>query len=355
MSTDIVNEIVLHSEPPASPPLLLIPPRPLWIEFLLHFCTFGLYTSYWFMRRMQEFKRIYATDSRPWLWIFVPLVVVAQLFALPKFVALLNRFEHDCNISEWRAWRGGWYVLVILLTIGFNVAEKYEFPWWFLPAGMFAWAALFTAIQARIDNVKRNQINYGFFIRRHVLAIPEMIILLVMVPACLYLLFVISKDHIFDSTLEKFDKNSVYVDNKNHFKLLISSEGWKSVEKGTHSTGDAILELQGAFPSIYFVIFSHSIDSTLSDIAFARQNEIVDSTPSSECKQLREFSASGESVVAKVVCTSSMMTNRVLEIVTVIETSTGVIEMYGSMNMAQKSFDQYKADFEKMSSGLEAL
>lgn len=355
MTADVNSDETVAETVVSSPNPFLTPPRAAWIEFLLHFSTFGLYTSYWLVRRMQEFKRMYATDSRPWLWLFVPLIIIAQLIALPKFVALLNRFEHESGVPEWRAWHGVWYLLVILATLCFNLSDKYEFPWWFLPVGLTCWAALFTTVHHRIDTAKKHQTTYGFISRQRAMAIPEMIIVAIMLPVSLFLCFILAKDAFFDNTLEELESGSVYTDEKYQFKLPIHGKGWSSVTLGTHSNGEAKLELQGALSEMYFIVFSHSVDDTLNSIAYARQNEIMDETPSSRCKHLRVFSVNGDSVIAKITCTSSVLNSPVLETVTVIETPTGIVEMYGYMSSVKNTFNEHKAEFEKMASGLEPL
>lgn len=355
MTADVkFTDSVLDAESPSST-ILLSPPRAAWIEFLLHFSTFGLYTSFWLVRRMQEFKRIYTTDSRPWLWLFVPFIVLAQLIALPRFVGFINRLERESGITEWSAWRGAWYLFVILLTLATNIADKYEFPWWFLPVCISSWAALFTVVHCRIDAAKKNQTTYGFLIRRRSIAIPETIILIVMLPVSLLLCFVLAKDGLLNAKLEKLESGSVYQDSVHQFKLSIESNDWHRIEVGTYSNGDAVLELQGPLSDMYFIVFQHAVDDSVNDIAYSRQNEIMEETPASKCKHVRMLNTKGDGVIAKIICTSTIVTNPVLETVTVVETPKGVVEMYGYMTSVKNTFADYRADFEKMAAGIESL
>lgn len=355
MTADVNSDKALLEAVSSPPNSLLVPPRAAWIEFILHFSTFGLYTSYWFVRRMQEFKRIYALDARPWLWFFVPLIIFAQMAALPTFVKLLNRFEYDSGVPEWRAWYGIWYVLVILLTLSFSVSERYEFPWWFLTVGLVCWATLFTVINYRINTAKKNQTIYEFEVRRYAVSIPEIVVLLIMLPVSLFLCFISSKDALFGNTLEKLESGSVYESEKYLFKLPIKGDGWSSVELGTHSNGEAYLELQGVLSGMYFIVFTHGIDKTVNSIAYARQNEIMDESPASQCRHLRVLNNKGDGVIAKITCASTALGNPVLETVTVIETTAGVVEMYGYLSSMKNTFKDYRAEFEKMAAGLEPL
>lgn len=355
MTADVNPENAVPETVPPSPNPRLVPPRAAWIEFLLHFSTSGLYTSYWFVRRVQEFKRIYATDSRPWLWLFVPFIILAQLIALPKFVSLLNRFERDSGVSEWRAWFGAWHVLIILLTLCFNLSGRYEFPGWFLVVGLSCWAALFTTIHCRINKAKQHQTLYEFEIKHRAMAIPEILILLIMLPITLTLCFISAKDALLGNTLEKLESGSLYQNEDHLFKLPIVGDGWRSVALGTRSSGGSYLELQGPLSGMYFIVFSHGVDETVSGIAYARQNEIMNETPASRCRHLKVLNSKGDGVIAKITCTSTLLANPVLETVTVVETSAGIVEMYGYLMSVTNTFKDHQANFEKMAAELEPL
>ena len=94
-------------------------PRSLWLEFILHFSTLGVYTAFWFVARVREFNHLSKTDFTPWLWFLVPFFWFAQFFALPKFNKALNNLAEEHNLPKWNAWYGGWTLSVILITLKF--------------------------------------------------------------------------------------------------------------------------------------------------------------------------------------------------------------------------------------------
>ena len=137
-------------------------PRTPWMEFLLHFSTFGVYSGVWLALRVREINRVSDTKFTPWLWFFVPAFAIAQIFALPKFTRALNRVGDDVGVRPWHAWHGGWVACILAMTVAFNVSEKVEFPSWTFLVGMLVWAGLFTSAQPHVNAVKRNLTNVRF-------------------------------------------------------------------------------------------------------------------------------------------------------------------------------------------------
>ena len=352
MTTDL-NIAVDHSTATSS--LLVSPPRSLWLEFLLHFSSCGLYTSYWLFCRTREMNRVRNENFVPWLWLLAPFFSLALLVALPRFVAALNRWEKANQLSEWRAWRGVWYWLVFALAVCFNLPSFYETLIWCLPFGLVLWSGLFVVLQTRVDAIKRAQKNLAHQDRSMALAIPELLLIIIMLPLVLVISVILMWDAWKLSGLETYRQGIVYTNTQYQFRLPISMEGWAAVPAGTHSTGDAVLELQGPRMEMYFVVFHHDLNDSLNDIAYARLNEIKAEDADSQCQQKRVLSADGKSVIAKILCESIFLGSPYVNVVTVIETQAGVVELYGYFSSDARVFEKQRAAFVDMAAGFSPL
>ncbi|MCW8092597.1 hypothetical protein [Alteromonas sp. ASW11-130] len=84
-----------------SSPKLVAPPRNFIWEFLLFFCTGGLYSMLWFRLIARDCKHICGKPDSPILWLLVPLIPPAQPFALPHLFAAIRECEKQINIRPW--------------------------------------------------------------------------------------------------------------------------------------------------------------------------------------------------------------------------------------------------------------
>ncbi|MES2675844.1 MAG: hypothetical protein V4660_16510 [Pseudomonadota bacterium] len=335
--------------------IVLAAPRPWWIEFLLHFSTFGAYTSIWLFLRTREFKAIFNAPLKPWLWLFVPVMAIAEIIALPKFTKHVNALEERANLKPWNAWYGTWYLLVILLTIAFNVSDKYEFPGYFLLFGLLLWAGLFSVLHDRMNKAKAQLKEYTYTSKKYYLSIIERVILLLLFPITLYFSLTLAIKPLFEKTINVLATNSVYIDKKNNFELPINDKGWKTVAMGTHSDGSAIVEFQGPLDDMYFVVFHHGHDETLNSVSYSRINSAVEENKDAKCIHTRTLSKDQKSVVAKASCKWRVLNNPVLMTVTVIETPTGIIELNGHMSSVSASYAKHEQKMLTMAAGFSPL
>ena len=68
-------------------------PRSWLVEFLLIFSTFGVFACVWMVYRISELRKLTNEKFRVWLWFFVPLFALAQIFAFPKFTRAVKNIE----------------------------------------------------------------------------------------------------------------------------------------------------------------------------------------------------------------------------------------------------------------------
>ncbi len=331
----------------------IAPPRPAWLVFSLMFGSCGLYPITWLFYRTREFKFILKNSLKPWLWIFVPLAALPQLFALPRFVKDLNKIELEANLPTWNAWHGAWYALVIILTIIFNLTDKIELPRWSFFPFLVLWSLLFTVIDQRIAQAKKVLTQYEYKKYKYRISKIECLTLLIALPFTLFLTYTLVAPDI--NTIQKLSDSSIYTNTKNKFTLPILENGWVIVKNGTHSNGDAILELHGPLHDMYFIAFQYARDESINSIMTSRLNAIIDNLSNANCNQTREFSRNAETVIAKAFCTGTFVNEKVIDTATIIETKEGFFELYGHMSSTAKSYAEHEKNFKAMAAGFSPL
>jgi hypothetical protein len=334
-------------------PIKLKAPRAWYLEFLLHFFTFGTYSNFWLVGRIREFKRIHNESYTPWLWIFVLIAPLAQLFALPKFINSVNRIEEDAGIPEWKAWGGGWIFAVFAISAGFNISAKYETPSWLIILALVLWAALLTKADQRIGTAKTHLTQYQYTTPKYTFYLFEILLLICFTPLLCLLCYVEFKETILERPIENYGPNTTFSDSENGYSLPIAGKNWRRVAIGTHSSGDTEVEFSGTLSDMYFVVFNYGIDESVSDLAYRRLQGMVEDGVT--CSHLHELSKDEQSVIAKIACTSTSLGDPVLETLTIIETQKGIFELYGHLSSPKNTYPKYADDFKKMAQGFAPL
>ncbi len=351
----VENEVKEVTDESSLNELVISAPRSLWMEFILHFSTLSIYTCFWFVARTREFNALSKKKFTPWLWFFVPFIVIAQLIALPKFNNALSELAEEHNVSIWNAWYGGWTLGVVLITLAMNISDKIEFPGWTYLVGVILWSILFTVIQAQINKVKENLRDVTFKGSRHNYTKLEWFFVVPLFPLSLIFMFYIAIDPLFNKQLSTLSENTLYTDPQNIYSLPIIGKGWSIVENGTHSNGEAELELQGPLSDMFFIIFSHGVDESIESISHWRTEQLYDELSGVKCEENRSFAKLTLSIVSHVQCSGRNIGDSVLATVSLIETDKGIYELYGMLSSVKYSFKNNESMMKKMSKGFEPL
>ncbi len=326
-------------------------PRPVWVEFCLHFFCFGLYTNIWLVGKIREFKRIHNESYTPWLWFFVPFVPLANLIALPKFVRSLNKLEDEAKVERWNAWKGFWVFGIFVLSVLFNISNHYELKQWMLVLILLVWAAFFCVANHRINAAKIKIERFEFKPNRFIFSVLEMVLLVLGVPLMLFIIYLSLTTEIFVPG-KSYTSTDVFKSENSGYKFSIVGDGWRQVAIGTHSNGDAEVEFSGPLQDMYVLVFSPVQGSAVSSLAY---NRLSTYDTSYNCKHEHEFNKKGTGVTARVTCTSTSVGDPAVDLSTFIETDKGVVEMYGHLSSPKNTFAKYKVGFTKMVEGFEPL
>ncbi|MCP5013166.1 MAG: hypothetical protein GY942_24575, partial [Aestuariibacter sp.] len=113
------------TEPESLPALK--PGRHIALEFLLHFCTFGIYTCFWCVTATRDLKRAFNKEFTPLAWFWVPLVFLAQVFMLPRLLSAIEEAEQAQNLKGWSDWTNRlWLILTCGIGLFFAITSKID-------------------------------------------------------------------------------------------------------------------------------------------------------------------------------------------------------------------------------------
>ena len=335
--------------------LVIKSPRSPVLEFILHYSTFGVYTGFWFVGRVQEFKKLNNVSAIPWLWFFVPHVFLAQLVALPKFIDQLRTTESKNNIEPWAAWGGGWIASVLLLTGTFNLLNSSVFPdWVYLPA-LVAWGIVFSVIQGRINNLKNHLQNVTFIGGYKKYNVIEWIVVVILLPFSTLVVFILSIEPLLVEKIGTLNPNSTYEDINGNYSFPIIGNGWNQVSVGTYSDGAAEFEAQGPVDGMYLLVFKHGVDDNLNSIAAFRTFDNYESAPGVACTETRRFSENNNSIISNIFCEGRYFGDPILQAISIIETDAGIFELYGEINTVRSQFDKHSTSLKRIVRGFKPL
>ncbi len=336
-------------------PIVIRAPRDPKLEFLLHFFTFGLYTSFWLVARIDEIKRITGKPYIPWLWFFVPWIWLAQIFALGKFIGAIQSLEVDNNLPRWRAWGGTWHVSVILITLFLQISDKIPIPIWTILLAFVAISYLFSYVQIRINHIKNALDGVEFTGKRKGYSIIEWIVLVPMLPIVLGLFGYLLISPLLITHLSRLPANSTYEDPQGRFQLPVLEEGWSIVEIGTHSNGEALVEFQGPIDELYMLVFLHDGGSDINSVSRFRIEEAHEDMSQSHCNEKRQFSDNQQSVISVVLCQGKIFGDPSSSTFAFIEADNEVYELYGNLSTIKYSYRKHYPVLTKMTQGFQPL
>ncbi len=335
-------------------PITLAAPKPIWLEFLWVFSTFSFYSCFWLVKRINEIKKWNQSNLTPWLWFFVPLFAIFQIFAFPKMVGEIQTIQKKLNLPLWTAWSFSWHLIIFGTTVFFNISDTYEFPSWTLIVGLLVISTLYSVLANQIKTIKLASTDICLKEPTKALRIIEITIVSILSIIMLIFLLFIAYEGFKGRALENFNTGDTYKNSEDNFQVPIIGKGWIRVNTGTVSDGSSITEFKGPLENMYFVVFSYNKnDETISSISTSRLYNIKDSTPSPQCTQIRHLDKKQTGVVVKIVCKSNLLGSPTVETATIFETEDKIIETYGYLSSMRNTFKKYENDFINMASGFQ--
>lgn len=336
--------------------LVMSAPREPWKEFILHFATFGIYTCFWFVKRIKEVNQLSNSAYTPWRWFFVPLVLLVQLFTLHKFTTSIEQIEKENGITEWKkVWNIVWMAGIVTITGLFNFTNKIELPGWTVLAQLGTMALLFSIFQIRINAIKKTVSGIEFTKSTKGYSIIEWVCVVLLFPFTILITGYLALEPLLTTEIQALESNSIYNDPNRAYQFPVIGENWAIVENETFSDGTAELELKGTLSNMYYLVFFYGHNEDLNSLSYNRFSEAHENMSTVSCTEKRLFSKTQLSIISRHLCYGKSFGDPAIMLSTIIETKKGIYELYGFLSSVSNSFHQYKNDFKKMAEGFEPL
>ena len=314
-------------------------PRSVWFEFFLGLFTFTISWSFWTVMRARDLKRMRSNNFVPWLWFFVPLVVLASLIAYPRMFSELRTIEGSRVNTAWH--KTGWLWIasfVFFSLIAYFASDLEGYLWvWFI--ALVVVHLLLSLLHFRFNRLKHHDAQYLEFTgRRSWYAWWEWLLMIFGIGLVSLLVFGLWDEE--QVTIETLPSTYQYQDEEHGFQLTINGEQWRRVVVGTHSDGTAEVEFSNYSDSAYLLVFEHE-DSTLNSIASFRYGDMFsDFTLEPSCQEKRELNESQTSVESETVCLSEVAQDHEMSVSKLIKVGDFHYELLGYVFDDKK---QYKA------------
>ncbi|WP_428820896.1 hypothetical protein [Microbulbifer sp. MCCC 1A16149] len=339
-------------------------PRAVGWELVLFIATFGLYFSYYLYRLTKDCRTINREPVSPGWWILTPYFLLAQFFAYPRLLRLLENAETRCQLPPaWGGWQKAWLIGMWVVTLLINIADKVpNSDQWFV-AVFFVGTVLFSVLHTRVNRIRSaywEQLSENPIPARRFHAI-EWVISVVCLPVATVLLCVLLfYTQLFGGNqLQQLNNGDIASQEGHPFSIEVKGDHWARVEIGSHSDGTALMELEGANTDAYFVVFPHGKESSLDQISAFRTEEASAEFMQTSCKENREFldggDHTGSQIMASLTCEGSLLGNKVLVTSRSIETDQGIYELYGQLIATKADFAHSLADYQSTEKGFRPL
>ena len=325
--------------------------HPFIIAFL-YFLTFGIYFSFWLVARVREFNKLQSkTKYHPWLWFFLPLIILAQLIALPKFFDQLKTLSEERGITLSATHGVLWMLMLFVVAALCAVELKYELPFWVTLLYLLAGAGASAWSQHWFNRLKQQCTEFEF--KRPHLWFNNYEWVSVIVGLCIWIVAIIVFIPDMFPTGDKLKDNSQYTLPEHEFLLPIKGNHWRADVPGGE---DSVVIIDGKLTSMHFELYHYGFSQSLNSISYWRleaMQEYLDRN--SQCTHERFFDGDSSNVIAFGVCTGTDALAPAIHTVTVINTPPkGIYELYGQFSAPKLSFSQYKQDVLDMAKGFRA-
>ncbi|WP_308366968.1 MULTISPECIES: hypothetical protein [unclassified Microbulbifer] len=342
----------------APPELHLRAPRSVRWEVFLFLSTLGLYFSVYLFRLARELRTITGKPLSPWLWIFVPFVLLAQIFAFPKLLRLIEQVESENSVPDtWGDWSPLWVIVMCATTLVFNISEKFAVPDWLIPAALAVACILFAVFHNRVNRIRRCYKGRASFDgKENGFSATEWVTTIVLFPIATALMaLVLFYSELFGGdVIEELDSGQIFHHQDYPFSISVPEDGWSLVDVGSHSDGTAVIELEGPLVDMYYVVFYHGPGSSVDDITSFRTKEAISEIGDADCTAERTFLDNSLNISSRIQCKGKYFGDPNIVISKTIETKNGLYELYGNFSATEMTYRNNLETFLAMEKGFGA-
>ena len=317
--------------------------------FALHSSTFGVYTLFWIVGLLREIRSVNQPQVRPWVWFFVPLVALAQLFALPRLAGYIRSAEEKVGLEPWGNSRILCILGIIALSLFFKVQNQVATPTWLFLSALLLWGGFFSCIDARFNRVRAALVENAPVQPepRTVYRWWEWVMLIPAVPFTFLWMPYVSLDSMGFYDVASIPRQSIYQDEQGRYQFPVVSSGWREVSPGTFSDDDNQLELGGPIEDVFAIVYQYD-DITVEELAYNRKTTYIDMLSFGHCDESREFVGGGLNLSSQVICEGKEYAMDSLWTSGIFQHDGTTYELVLHMNAPRRSFRNLKPELIRM-------
>ncbi len=265
-------------------------PRKSWMEFLLFFATFSLYSSIWSVLRAKDLKNAKAGEFKPWLWFFAPLVWIAGMFAYRELFNSVEQVESDSVTQKWKIWGSVWIFIFVAVSLIFGLDRVTTIPMWVQILLVLVNCCLFTLLHRRFNQWKLHATDLEFTGRSNRYTWYEWLLLIIGIPFVLMVTYYGFKPVLHGLSSDRFVDQHVYRNADMGYEFIVHGKGWFEVASGTltESSDESLFEMIGPGDDTYVIIYEYqnlSFDGAIS----SRFDLVQETYISPECTERQMF------------------------------------------------------------------
>ena len=265
-------------------------PRKSWMEFLLFFATFSLYSSVWSVLRAKDLKNANTGEFKPWLWLFAPLIWIAGMIAYRKVFDSIEQVESDSVAQKWKIWGSVWILVFVAVSLTFGLDRVMAVPMWVQILLILVNCCLFTLLHRRFNQWKLHATDLEFTGHSNRYTWYEWLLLIIGIPFVLMATYYGFKPVLYGLSSDRFMDRYLHKNSDLGYAFTIHGEDWFQVANGTvtESSDESLFEMIGPGDDTYVVIYEYqnlSFDSAIS----SRFDLVQETYISPECTERQMF------------------------------------------------------------------
>ncbi|MBT1451558.1 hypothetical protein KJ365_11765 [Glaciecola sp. XM2] len=324
---------------------MIKPPRPLVIDFILSCATFSVFLCVWLYQGVRDLNRIRPLGLTPWLWFFVPILLIPAFFALPILLKKLREVEAHYELASWSVTLDRlWLVSVLGLSVA-SVAVEYSGMSVLQQFGVLGlWIFSYLMLAPRLSRVRAASElpKVNLYAK---LSNIEWVVTLIFVPILALVIWFVGLQTYFVS-IDKIQEQQVVQEQNLGVQLTFASGQWHQVEIGTHSNGEGDMEFSGYQSDASMIIFEQDNRAVISDLIHWRIDEAYDFLDDASCTESRAFLPNSTYLRISVHCQGTVMGDPSLQMHELVQIGEDdYVELYAKFSALDARFEQSEASF----------
>ncbi|WP_299772868.1 hypothetical protein [uncultured Pseudoteredinibacter sp.] len=322
--------------------------------FFIVFFSLSFYSCFWLVARARDINKLQKSKLTPWLWFFVPLIALAQLFAWPGLIKKLQSTQQDRGVKRWNAWNGGWVALVFITALVISSSERVFGNMNITFLALLLWSGFIAILHHQFSLLKLQGHHIDLRKQHIAIRIGKWLSFVLFAIISTFTIYELSLKPLFQESLQKFQSGDEYKSKEIGLRFPFTQDGWSQVPIGSYSDGSAASEFSGPLAGSYILVFNHDSKSSFDSIANFRLDQFSESYGPNKCTQQRQLLEAELKVLLVANCETIDFGEPTGEFFSVIRNGTGYVEVISEVSASKIPFKRHKAEIQNMLSQVRA-